>query len=55
MSRHHLILAVAAAALAIFAGPSAATARDAGLATTQLPRGVVPSHYDVAITPDAAR
>jgi len=53
MSRHQLIV-VAAAALAVFAGPSAATARDGGLATTQLPRGVVPSHYDVAIIPDAA-
>ncbi len=33
------------------AAPKAAAAQEA---TTQLPRGVIPSHYDIALTPDAA-
>ncbi|MBS0457124.1 MAG: M1 family metallopeptidase [Proteobacteria bacterium] len=57
------ILPVAiAAAIAAFALPSAAFAldaptaaagtADAALPTTQLPRGVRPTHYDIAIVPD---
>jgi aminopeptidase N len=39
-------------ALQVHAAPGAAKA---GLeATTQLPRGVIPSHYEIALTPDAA-
>lgn len=33
------------------AAPKAAAVQEA---TTQLPRGVIPSHYDIALTPDAA-
>jgi aminopeptidase N len=33
------------------AAPRAAASQEA---TTQLPRGVIPSHYDIALTPDAA-
>jgi aminopeptidase N len=52
-----LISAAVAAAFAVLcaqpviAAPAAAPAAQA--ATTQLPRGVAPSHYDVSITPDA--
>jgi len=45
-------LAFALPALQLHAAPAAA---NAGMeATTQLPRGVIPSHYDIALTPDAA-
>src|SRR4249919_3436388 len=50
----------AAALIVVLAGGSAtadaATARasDAALATTQLPRGIRPLHYDVALVPHAA-
>jgi aminopeptidase N len=50
---------ISAAVLVALAGLSAApasaapAARPAVLATTQLPRGVSPSHYDIAIAPDA--
>jgi aminopeptidase N len=55
---HRSLISAAVLALAgfsaqpLFAAPSAAPV--AGI-TTQLPRGVRPIHYDVAITPDAAR
>jgi aminopeptidase N len=51
-----LISAAVLLALAGFAAApavAAPAAKPAVLATTQLPRGVSPSHYDVAITPDA--
>jgi aminopeptidase N len=35
----------------VTAAPKPTPAREA---TTQLPRGVIPSHYDIALTPDAA-
>ena len=41
-----------AAAIAALSAPVAAA--PAALVTTQLPRSVVPVHYDVSITPDAA-
>jgi len=53
-----LISAAVALALAAFplqqaiAAPKTAAAQEA---TTQLPRGVVPSHYEIALTPDAAK
>jgi aminopeptidase N len=34
------------------AAPKAAASQEA---TTQLPRGVIPSHYEIALTPDAAK
>jgi len=52
-----LISAAVALAFAAFplqhaaAAPKAAAAQEA---TTQLPRGVIPSHYDISLTPDAA-
>lgn len=55
----HRTLLSAVIALA-FAGLAAAPAcaapgatKNAALATTQLPRGVTPLHYDIALTPDA--
>ena len=45
-------LALALPALQLHAAPAAAKASTE--ATTQLPRGVIPSHYDIALTPDAA-
>jgi hypothetical protein len=57
----HRSLLSAAVALALAALPAlhanAAPAASAGAAqeaTTQLPRGVIPSHYDISLTPDAA-
>jgi aminopeptidase N len=53
----NIVSAAVAAALAILcaqpaiAAPAAAPATAA--TTTQLPRGVVPTHYDVSLTPDA--
>ena len=53
-------LAVAVALVFVLAGGSAtadaaaARASDAALATTQLPRGIRPLHYDVALVPNAA-
>ncbi len=57
MPRSLLSAAVALALAALplhhaIAAPKAAPARQA---TTQLPRGVVPNHYDIALTPDAAK
>lgn len=53
---HRLICAALALALAGAALPAGAApaAEPAVAATTQLPRGVRPLHYDIAITPDAA-
>jgi aminopeptidase N len=45
-------LAFALPTLQVHAAPAAAKASVE--ATTQLPRGVIPSHYDIALTPDAA-
>lgn len=45
-------LAFALPALQVHAAPAAAKASVE--ATTQLPRGVIPSHYDIALMPDAA-
>jgi len=55
---HNLIaaaaaLALAGAALPAHASPAPAPAAAAAEATTQLPRGVRPLHYDIAIVPDA--
>ncbi|WP_323143520.1 M1 family metallopeptidase [Massilia phyllosphaerae] len=56
----HRSLIPAAVALAFAAVPAlqvhaAPVAAKAGVeATTQLPRGVIPSHYEIALTPDAA-
>ena len=56
----HRSLIPAAVALAFAATPAlqvhaAPGAAKAGVeATTQLPRGVIPSHYEIALTPDAA-
>jgi len=36
------------------AAPSTSAAKANSETTTQLPRGVVPSHYEIALTPDAA-
>jgi aminopeptidase N len=41
-------------ALHVQAAPAAASAPASAEATTQLPRGVAPSHYDIALTPNAA-
>ena len=50
-----IALAFAVPALHVAAAPAAAsTAKASQEATTQLPRGVVPSHYDIALVPDAA-
>jgi aminopeptidase N len=53
----NLITAAVAAALALLSAPGAiaapASAPAAHATTTQLPRGVAPTHYDVSITPDA--
>ena len=55
-----LTLAGAVALIVVLAGGSAtadaaaARASDAALATTQLPRGIRPLHYDVALVPHAA-
>src|SRR4051812_18060415 len=59
----HRSLISAAVALALGACPlqhalaapqSAARSASAQEATTQLPRGVIPSHYEISLTPDAA-
>jgi aminopeptidase N len=54
----HRSLLAAAVALAFAAVPAlpvqAAPAASAAQVTTQLPRGVIPSHYDIALTPDPA-
>ena len=44
---------VLAAGSAMAAGPAARPPITAANVTTQLPRGVVPTHYDLAFTPDA--
>jgi aminopeptidase N len=44
---------VLAAGSAMAAGPAAKPPITAATVTTQLPRGVVPTHYDLAFTPDA--
>ena len=55
---HRTLISAAVLALAglsaqpVIAAPAAAPA---ARATTQLPRSVRPTHYDVALTPDAAR
>ncbi len=52
--RRHLATAICFALAGVSAVPLAATAAPAAReATTQLPRGVVPSHYDVAVVPHA--
>ncbi len=48
-----IALALATASVGIMAAPAAIGSTEA-LATTQLPRGVVPGHYDVSIVPHAA-
>ncbi len=47
-------LALATAPFHVGAAPTRASATANADATTQLPRGVVPTHYQVALTPDAA-
>lgn len=47
-----IALALAGVSMTAMAATPAATSA-ANLATTQLPRTVVPSHYDVAVTPHA--
>jgi aminopeptidase N len=58
MSMRNYLFSAIAVALASIAAPAAAVdmppAAPAVTATTQLPRGVVPTHYDVAVTPHAA-
>lgn len=54
---HRTLISAAVLALAALAAAplmAAPGATPAALATTQLPRSVRPSHYDVALTPDAA-
>jgi len=53
--RRYLVSAIALALAGVSMAPLAATAKAAPAreATTQLPRGVVPTHYDVAIVPHA--
>ena len=53
--RRHLVSAIALALAGVSMAPLAATAKAPPVreATTQLPRGVVPSHYDVSIVPHA--
>jgi aminopeptidase N len=56
MHRSLISAAVVLAMASLSAAPAIAApaaAKAATLATTQLPRGVAPSHYDIAITPDA--
>jgi len=48
-----IALALALSAGGLVAAPAPAVAGGAGLATTQLPRTVRPTHYDVAIVPHA--
>jgi aminopeptidase N len=50
----HAAVVFALAALAGEPVPAVAAPATAAGTTTQLPRGVAPSHYDVSITPDAA-
>ena len=58
----HRTLLSAAVALALAAlpalhaqaAPASAATSAAAQATTQLPRGVIPSHYDISLTPDLA-
>jgi aminopeptidase N len=47
-------VALACAVLPLHQAAAAPRPAQAMEATTQLPRGVVPSHYDIALTPDAA-
>ncbi|MEO5913077.1 MAG: M1 family metallopeptidase [Luteolibacter sp.] len=57
MSLSKMLPLLLAAALLAIAPPALAQAVPAGPAsgiTTQLPRGAVPSHYAIAVTPDAA-
>jgi aminopeptidase N len=59
MHRRLLSAAVALAfagmpALAVHAAPAKAVKTAAAETTTQLPRGVTPTHYDISLTPDAA-
>jgi len=52
--RRHLSTAICLALAGLSMAPlGVASAADVREATTQLPRGVVPSHYDVAVTPHA--
>lgn len=53
--RRYLVSAIALALAGVSMAPLAATAKAPPMreATTQLPRGVVPSHYDVAVVPHA--
>jgi aminopeptidase N len=52
--RHHLASAICLALAGLSMAPlGVASAAESRLATTQLPRGVVPSHYEVAVTPHA--
>ena len=54
--RRHLSTAICLALAGLTMAPlGAASAAEAREATTQLPRGVVPSHYDVAVTPHAEK
>jgi aminopeptidase N len=55
MHRSLISAAVVLALAGLSAAPAIAApaAKPALLATTQLPRGVAPSHYDITITPDA--
>jgi aminopeptidase N len=47
-------VALALAALPVHYAAAVPKAAASQTATTQLPRGVVPNHYDIALTPDAA-
>ena len=49
-----IALALSGASLVGIAAPTTSPAEASALAPTQLPRGVVPSHYDVSIVPHAA-
>lgn len=53
--RRYLVSAIALALAGVSMAPLAATAKAPPMreATTQLPRGVVPTHYDVAVVPHA--
>ncbi len=55
--RRYLVSAIALALAGVSMAPLAAHAKAAPVreATTQLPRGVVPSHYDVSIVPHAGK
>ena len=48
-----IALALAGFSTAVLAQAARASAPAATLATTQLPRDVRPTHYDVAVVPDA--